>query len=161
MSNNAARFGLIQLTIQSGQDDCLKYLLSYISAKYLELGNILHHFQPSMQCKCSVAEDLGVLDIYPYPDMLIHFQFALFPFILLCNKLLYHSSTTIDFLGNGNFLSNYEAYQFRPENQRWPNEITTNTTKRKFLLQSPNNVEKMPKLQKEAAVVTRPSPFQL
>lgn len=37
MSNNAARFGLIQLTIQSGQDDCLKYLLSYISAKFLEL----------------------------------------------------------------------------------------------------------------------------
>lgn len=37
MSNSAARFGLIQLTIQSGQDDCLKYLLSYISAKYLEL----------------------------------------------------------------------------------------------------------------------------
>ena len=112
-----------------------------------------------MQCKCSVAEDLGELDIYPYLDMFI--QFALFPFILLCNKLLYHSSTTIDFLGNGNFLSNSEAYQFRPENQRWPNEITTNTTKRKFLLQSPNNVEKIPKLQKEAAVVTRPSPFQL
>ena len=67
MSNNAARFGLIQLTIQSGQDDCLKYLLSYISAKYLELGNILHHFQPSMQCKCFATEDLGELDVVPLP----------------------------------------------------------------------------------------------
>ncbi|XP_078356429.1 uncharacterized protein LOC144641257 isoform X2 [Oculina patagonica] len=37
MSNNAGRFALIQLTIQNGKDDCLKCLLSYISAKYLEL----------------------------------------------------------------------------------------------------------------------------
>lgn len=37
MSNNSGRFALIQLTVQSGQDECLKYLLSYISGKYLEL----------------------------------------------------------------------------------------------------------------------------
>lgn len=37
MSNNPGRLALIQQTIQSGQDECLKYLLSYISGKYLEL----------------------------------------------------------------------------------------------------------------------------
>ena len=76
MSNNAARFGLIQLAIQSGQDDCLKCLLSYISVKYLELGNLWHDFQPSMQCECSVTEEQGELNWMfsgPYLDMFIHF----------------------------------------------------------------------------------------
>lgn len=40
MSSNPGRLALIQLTIQSGQDECLKYLLSYISGKYLELGKM-------------------------------------------------------------------------------------------------------------------------
>lgn len=37
MSDDNSRFALIHLTIQNGQDDCLKCLLAYIRDKYLEL----------------------------------------------------------------------------------------------------------------------------
>ena len=40
MSDNSSRFTLLQLTIQSGQDGCLKCLLAYIAMKYLELGKL-------------------------------------------------------------------------------------------------------------------------
>ena len=38
MAEVTSRFALFHLTIQNGQDDCLKCLLEYVKDKYLELG---------------------------------------------------------------------------------------------------------------------------
>ena len=56
MSDDNSRFALIHLTIQNGQDDCLKCLLAYIRDKYLELGKLT-------ACRFNLAQSFLLYDV--------------------------------------------------------------------------------------------------